>query len=93
MRTHYENLSFEIRKRLNNNTKPDISLNDWKFIMGKLNRFERLFNYLNDRALAIGPTENMEEEERHDRRIAYQTLHEVLEIMVDIDEEADKHEY
>lgn len=90
MRSHYEILSFEIKKRLNNNIKPDISLNDWKLVMNKLNRFETLFNYLNDKALAIGPTENMEDDERHDHRIAYQTLHEVLEIMVNIDEETDK---
>lgn len=90
MKSHFVILSCEIRKRLNNNIKPDISLNDWKLVMNKLNRFETLFNYLNDKALAIGPTENMEEDERHDHCIAYQELHEVLEIMVNIDEETDK---
>lgn len=88
--SHYNNLILQLNRCINNDTKPDISINDWKFVMGKLNRFERLFNYLNDRALAIGPTENMEEDERHDHRIAYQTLREVLEIMVEIDEETDE---
>lgn len=88
--SHYDNLRFQINKCVNNNNKPDISIKDWKFVLNKMSRFEILFNYLNDKALAVGPAENMEEEERHDRRIAYQTLHEVLETMVSIDEETDE---
>ena len=88
--SHYDNLRFQINKRVYNNTKPDISIEDWKFILNKMSRFDILFNYLNDKALAIGPTENMKEEERHDHLIAYQTLREVLETMINIDKEADE---
>lgn len=48
-------------------------------------KWDRLYNYLNDKSLAIAPDERMDDEEKHDARIAYDTLQEIIEIMCDME--------
>lgn len=54
-----------------------------------MDKWDKLYNYLNDLALAIAPDERMDEEKKKEAKIKYNTLQAVLGLMADWDEEDD----
>lgn len=52
-----------------------------------MDKWERLFNHLNDWALAIAPDERTEPKEKDYRKLVYDTLQTVMDIMIRWDEE------
>ena len=47
-----------------------------------MSKWDKLFNHLNDWALAVAPDERTDPEEKERRQIVYDTLQTVLNIMI-----------
>ena len=51
-----------------------------------MSKWDKLFNHLNDWALAVAPDERTDPEEKERRQIIYDTLQTVLNIMINEEE-------
>ena len=57
MSSHYINLISAIKIALKRGDKPSLSVEDWEYIIGRLQLYDKAIMYFNDKALANAPDE------------------------------------